>query len=263
MTLRESSSDFPSLQPINLPFGLGLVHPLTADEVLAFITSDISGPKIIGNLNLHGLYMREKLPIFRQFCDTASVVIIDGWPVLMLAMISVRRRISVKRRVGSTDWVFPLIRKDPELKVVSVGGSHQSAKQLSMIVQSQTKRLTWHAFDGYDHVYCSEGVPLPLKKALSQADLVLVGMGMPLQEEWILQNLDVAPRAAFANVGGCLDYIAGVQPLAPRWMGMVGLEWLYRLVRNPRRLAGRYLGEPVKLLFAIAIRLARETRPKR
>ncbi|WP_258072339.1 WecB/TagA/CpsF family glycosyltransferase [Rathayibacter sp. AY1E9] len=48
--------------------------------------------------------------------------------------------------------------------------------------------------------------------------------------------------------GGCLDYIAGTQALAPRWMGALGVEWLFRLARDPRRLAARYLLEPLQLL---------------
>ncbi|WP_219813756.1 MULTISPECIES: WecB/TagA/CpsF family glycosyltransferase [unclassified Rathayibacter] len=60
--------------------------------------------------------------------------------------------------------------------------------------------------------------------------------------------------------GGCLDYIAGTQALAPRWMGALGVEWLFRLARDPRRLAARYLLEPLQLLRIV---LSGRSRAKR
>jgi N-acetylglucosaminyldiphosphoundecaprenol N-acetyl-beta-D-mannosaminyltransferase len=75
-------------------------------------------------------------------------------------------------------------------------------------------------------------------------DVVIVGMGMPRQEEWICRVLDRVPIAVFLPAGGYLDYQVGVQRRAPRWLGQIGLEWAYRLIHSPRRLGHRYLVEP-------------------
>jgi N-acetylglucosaminyldiphosphoundecaprenol N-acetyl-beta-D-mannosaminyltransferase len=78
--------------------------------------------------------------------------------------------------------------------------------------------------------------------------VLFVGMGMPRQEIWISQNLEDLPDCAIFSVGAAFDYEAGAQKSAPRWMGRMGIEWLYRLVRDPKRLYRRYCVEPWTLL---------------
>ena len=67
---------------------------------------------------------------------------------------------------------------------------------------------------------------------------------MPRQELWIVQNLAALPDAVILPVGAAFDYEAGAQKAAPRWMGPLGLEWLFRLAADPRRLFVRYCVEP-------------------
>ncbi|MCA1379196.1 WecB/TagA/CpsF family glycosyltransferase, partial [Bradyrhizobium sp. IC4060] len=81
--------------------------------------------------------------------------------------------------------------------------------------------------------------------------LILVGMGMPLQEAFLTRNLAQMPNAYIATVGGAVDYVAGAAKLSPRWLGRFGLEWAWRFAHDPLRLYGRYLIEPVKLASAI------------
>jgi N-acetylglucosaminyldiphosphoundecaprenol N-acetyl-beta-D-mannosaminyltransferase len=72
----------------------------------------------------------------------------------------------------------------------------------------------------------------------------MVGMGMPRQEVWVLENReDIDARALFC-CGALMDYVAGEIPTPPRWIGRLGFEWLYRLLSEPSRLWRRYLLEP-------------------
>jgi N-acetylglucosaminyldiphosphoundecaprenol N-acetyl-beta-D-mannosaminyltransferase len=82
-----------------------------------------------------------------------------------------------------------------------------------------------------------------------QPHILLVGMGMPLQEHWLIDMFDRIDANVLMNVGAIMDYFAGEIPTPPRWMGRVGLEWLYRLGSEPRRLWQRYLVEPWLLLW--------------
>jgi N-acetylglucosaminyldiphosphoundecaprenol N-acetyl-beta-D-mannosaminyltransferase len=75
----------------------------------------------------------------------------------------------------------------------------------------------------------------------SQPDVVLVGLGAPKQELFIDQVRRELSPAVLVAVGAGIDFAAGVLPRAPRWMSLSGLEWLYRLAREPRRLFTRYL----------------------
>ena len=72
-------------------------------------------------------------------------------------------------------------------------------------------------------------------------DVVWVGLGMPKQELWMVRNRDLLPGVALVGVGAAFDFIAGTKKQAPAWMQRAGLEWLHRLLHEPRRLWRRYL----------------------
>ena len=74
----------------------------------------------------------------------------------------------------------------------------------------------------------------------SGASIVLVGLGCPRQETWVFENRDLLPLPLLA-VGAAFDFHAGIVPQAPEWMQRRGLEWLFRLAREPRRLFHRYV----------------------
>jgi hypothetical protein len=75
----------------------------------------------------------------------------------------------------------------------------------------------------------------------TRPDFVWVGLGMPKQEKWMAAHLGRVEATALIGVGAAFDFHAGTKPRAPRWMQHSGLEWLFRLASEPRRLAGRYL----------------------
>jgi N-acetylglucosaminyldiphosphoundecaprenol N-acetyl-beta-D-mannosaminyltransferase len=90
----------------------------------------------------------------------------------------------------------------------------------------------------------------------AKADIVLVAFGAPAQELWGQRNLAVSGAAVGIGVGGTLDYLAGRARRAPAWMRRVGLEWLFRLVTQPRR-ARRMAVLPLFLLLVIRQRVLR------
>ncbi len=75
----------------------------------------------------------------------------------------------------------------------------------------------------------------------SGADVLLVALGHPKQDKWIARNRKRLPVSVAIGVGCTFDLIAGRRSRAPRWMRRSGLEWLFRLVHEPRRLGLRYL----------------------
>ncbi len=74
----------------------------------------------------------------------------------------------------------------------------------------------------------------------SGARFIFVGLGCPKQERWMVEHRERIP-AVLLGVGAAFDFLAGTKPQAPRWMMSCGLEWLFRLASEPRRLAGRYI----------------------
>jgi len=89
----------------------------------------------------------------------------------------------------------------------------------------------------------------------AKPDILLVALGCPLQERWTLDHLDGLDVPLIFAVGALLDFMSGHQVRAPRWFTRMGIEWAYRLCREPRRLAYRYTVEIAaffRLVFADA-----------
>ena len=70
----------------------------------------------------------------------------------------------------------------------------------------------------------------------SKADIVFVALGSPKQEYWITENMNKVNAKIFQGVGGSFDVFSGNIKRAPKWMQKIGLEWLYRLIKEPKRI---------------------------
>lgn len=92
----------------------------------------------------------------------------------------------------------------------------------------------------------------------SGANVVWVGLGMPKQEQWMHRVSGELPGVALVGVGAAFDFLAGTVSQAPEWMQRSGLEWLYRLSREPRRLWRRYLWNNPTFLVLMARQLMTE-----
>lgn len=90
----------------------------------------------------------------------------------------------------------------------------------------------------------------------SQADVVWVSLGAPRQELWMARNRSHLRAPLLCGVGAAFDFLSGAKPQAPRWLRHLGLEWAFRLLSEPRRLAGRYLRTLPRFM---ALALAEET----
>ena len=79
-----------------------------------------------------------------------------------------------------------------------------------------------------------------------------VALGAPKQERWILANRDQLPEVrVFFGIGATVDFEAGLVPRAPTWMSRNGLEWFWRLAREPRRLWKRYLVDDLPFFWLL------------
>lgn len=78
----------------------------------------------------------------------------------------------------------------------------------------------------------------------SRADIIWVGLGSPRQELWMHTHRAALPGQTLVGVGAAFDFLSGNKPQAPRWMQRSGLEWLFRLISEPRRLWRRYIRYP-------------------
>jgi N-acetylglucosaminyldiphosphoundecaprenol N-acetyl-beta-D-mannosaminyltransferase len=230
-------------------FGAKLT-PATASEVANIVTEPTNRPTLILNHNLHSLYLSEKFTWFRQLYADAAVVLIDGWPILRLAVSTTGTRYGNEFRIGSTDWLAQLVRSAPgaELRIYLLGGSKESNSAAQRQMRRDLSNADISGRDGYFDATSPDEVAGVIDALRAfKPDLVLVGMGMPRQERFLRDHRTALPAAYYATVGGAIDYVGGTNKLAPRFLGRIGLEWFRR-----------YCIEPFQL---IALRVVRDIRP--
>jgi N-acetylglucosaminyldiphosphoundecaprenol N-acetyl-beta-D-mannosaminyltransferase len=97
----------------------------------------------------------------------------------------------------------------------------------------------------------------------SRADVVWIGIGVPKQEKWMVKMRERLNAPVLIGVGAAFDFHAGLVPQAPRWLQQAGLEWAYRLSREPRRLWRRYLRYNPRFVAAFGRQLIAHWRAER
>jgi N-acetylglucosaminyldiphosphoundecaprenol N-acetyl-beta-D-mannosaminyltransferase len=227
------------------------VDPLAIPELNARIAGAIARGErlVVGGHNAHSVYLYHRDPAMRAFHARADVVRIDGMPLLLFARF-LGCRLRREQRVTYMDWLNPLLSeaRDRDWRLFYLGGRPGVAESAAERLRAEFPGLVVETRHGY--IDSSEQDE---RSALDQINsfrpqVLMVGMGMPRQEHWIVANLERLRANAILAVGACFDYVAGAIPTPPRWMGRTGLEWLYRLLSEPGRLWRRYLVEPWWLL---------------
>lgn len=162
-----------------------------------------------------------------------------------------------KDNVNGTD-LFPLICRDAVdsgIKLALLGAHPGIAQRCADNMSSQFPGLNivW-THDGY----FSADDESEVIKAINDSDaqILLVAMGVPMQEFWIARNADKLRVPVLLGVGALFDFYSGAMPRAPQWMRQLGLEWLFRFIMEPRRMFVRYIaGNPVFIMRVLWRRL--------
>ncbi|MGQ9669926.1 MAG: WecB/TagA/CpsF family glycosyltransferase [Desulfosoma sp.] len=231
------------------------VHALTTEQLTAWVVKAVEERRkvIVGNHNLHSVYLYYHHPRFRAFCDAASVIHVDGMSLVLLAkLLGVPLR--AEHRTTYVDWIVPLMQTAAQkgYRVFHLGGRPGVGEKAAGVLRRSAPGLQIQTHHGYFDTKGPENEAVLYILADYQPHILMVGMGMPRQEAWILDNIQALPTHVILNSGACFDFVAGVVPMPPRWMGRLGLEWLYRLLSEPRRLWKRYLVEPFYLTGLVA-----------
>jgi N-acetylglucosaminyldiphosphoundecaprenol N-acetyl-beta-D-mannosaminyltransferase len=201
----------------------------------------------VANHNLHSVYIYHHDHKMREFYANAHYTHIDGMPLVLLGKL-LGFPLKHEQRVTYADWIWSLMAQ-AELnnwRVFYIGSKPGVAESGAAILRSKFPDLQIATSHGYIDTHQDSLENLAALKAINSYEphILMVGMGMPRQEYWILDNFDRIQANAILPSGACIDYVAGVIPTPPRWMGRFGLEWLYRLLSEPKRLWRRYLIEP-------------------
>ncbi len=236
------------------------VHRLTAAGIVKIISrSVLNGERrIIANHNLHSIYIYHHNREMRSFYDIADYVFIDGMSLVLAGRLA-GHPLGRDDRLTSLDWMVPVLSSAERQgwRIFYLGSRPGIAEKGAGILRSRHPGLNICASHGYfDAMPWSEDNQRTIERINAyRPHILMAGMGMPRQELWLLHNCRKLNANVILSMGAYMDYIAGAVPTPPRWMGKAGLEWLYRLLSEPRRLWRRYLLEP----WFIARMLLRES----
>lgn len=213
--------------------------------------------RIIANHNLHSIYLQRRDAKLRAFYARAHLVHVDGMSIIFagrLLGLPLRR----EHRVTYVDWIDPLLAtaSGQGWRVMYVGANGSVGDRGAAALRRRHPGLVLETLHGFfDPAPDGDENRAVVRHIQAFAPhLLMVGMGMPRQEHWILDNLERLPPCVVLTAGAAITYAAGSVPTPPRWAGAYGLEWAFRLLAEPRRLWRRYLLEP---WFVLAL-LARE-----
>jgi N-acetylglucosaminyldiphosphoundecaprenol N-acetyl-beta-D-mannosaminyltransferase len=216
-------------------------------EVLVFIEETVrkQDRAIISYVNIYALNLCFEHEWFRNFINACHLVFCDGYGVNLGARLIGKK---LNYRFTPPDWIELVCEYAVKhsIPMYFLGAQPGVSALAAETLIKKFPGLQIHTHHGYFDHFGAENDQVLAHIRESGANIILVGMGMPLQEKWIRNNFQELPDAnIFLPVGAMFDYISELLPRGPRWLTDNGFEWLTRLVIEPRRLWRRYLiGNP-------------------
>ncbi|TAK35286.1 MAG: glycosyltransferase [Chloroflexota bacterium] len=212
------------------------VDDVTYGEALEFSRRFIrSGkPHLLVTVNTEFVVSAQKDARFRDVINTAALSVPDGGGLLLAGRIF---GFPLREQVRGTDLA------DRLAELCALEGHRLFLLGAAEGVAAEAGRRLSTKYPGLQVAGTYGGSPDPGRDAemvarvrqAGRVDVLLVAYGAPAQELWIARNLERLGTPVAMGVGGVFDYFSGRVPRAPKWMRDLGLEWLYRLVRQPWR----------------------------
>jgi len=227
------------------------IDNLTMDEVLTIVQDQIAqgGFHQIATANVDFLVNSVRDDELRETLNRCDVVLADGMPLVWASGFLGR---SLKERVAGADLVPNLARLSSEhgYRMFMLGADEKSSAGAARWMQNKYPGVcisdrycpTFRPLEEMDH----EEILGRIETA--KPDILLVAFGNPKQEKWIAMHRNRLRVPVCIGVGGSFEFLSGRIRRAPVWMQCNGLEWLYRMIQEPSRLAKRYINNAAGLV---------------
>lgn len=234
-------------------------HKLTVHELIEYIIEAASFEKktVVGHVNVRAMNFAYQMSWYRDFFNNADLVFCDGFGVLLGAKI-LGYSVQSQHRMTCPDYIenFALACEKQDVSLFLLAGKPGVVDNTITNLQSIAPKLRVQGHHGHFEKSGAENNFVIQKINEFKPDVLYIGFGMPLQERWILDNLNRIETRVFLPLGACLDFYTNTVYRGPRWMTNYGFEWLTRLITQPSHLWERYiLGNPLFLYRVLRQRI--------
>lgn len=227
------------------------VNNISMDETLYEICRFIEEKRksYIVAINVDVVIKIEKDEYLKKITNEASLTLVDGKPLLWIAKW---HNHPVKAKVSGSDLVPALckIAANKGYSIFIIGGAEGVAEKAKENIENEYSDIK--IVGTYSPPFGFEKDEEEIKKinymiSSVHPDLVIACFGCPKQEKWVYENYKKYDAFVSVCAGATVDFLAGNIKRAPKWMSNHGLEWLYRITQDPKRLVKRYLIDDVKI----------------
>ncbi len=204
--------------------------------------------KRVSYVNAHVINQSFDIPDLRRSLLASDLVYCDGYGVRLAAKAI---GLPVPHRMTGADWIWGVaaLCEEKGRSIYLLGSEPGASAEAAAALKRWYPRLrvsgTHHGFFEDDSPHAERVVEHINEQ---KPDILLVGMGTPRQEVWVEDNFERIDAGVLWTIGALFDYVSGRTPRAPHWVADRGMEWVFRLLVEPRRMWRRYLvGNPVFL----------------
>lgn len=244
--------------------GRATIDNLTFEEAIGMVAELVARRRggTVLTPNVDHVVLLEDDARLREAYASASLVLADGMPVVWASRLL---GTPLREKISGSDLMRPLLQRAAAegWSVYLIGGAEGVAARAAEVMKREAVGLRVAGIDarsidldGDDPAHSA----LVAGVTAARPDLILLALGCPKQEI-VMQRIAAAVRPAVCiGVGAGLDFVAGTLPRAPRWVSSSGLEWLYRLAQEPRRLWRRYLLRDPRFALILLRQLSKRSR---
>lgn len=241
-------------------------HKLTVTDLINYVVeaAKLDKKTTVGNVNVRAMNFACEFPWYREFINNCDLVFCDGFGVLLGAKLQGYALESV-HRMTCPDYIesLALACAKQDVSLFLLAGKPGVVDQAIAKLKAIAPNLKIQGHHGYFEKSGKENDAVIDQINQFKPGVLYIGFGMPLQERWILDNINRIDARVFLPLGACLDFYTGNVYRGPRWMTDRGLEWLTRLFTEPQRLWERYVvGNPLFFYRILRQQITQKTRAR-
>ncbi len=248
-----TAASSPASPPVSRIWGIDF-HAVDMDETTDYLEQIIRArtPECAVTANLNYAMLCDRHPRLAEFTRRAALVLCDGMPILWRSKLTTQ---PLPERVAGSDLIYRLAERCASrgFSIYLYGAADGVAAKAADALRALYPKLRIAGVQSPPFHGCSSAeIQVSLSRIKqSKPDVLLVALGQPKGEYWIEENRAELQVPLCIQLGATFDFVAGNIQRAPVGWQKIGMEWCYRMIRDPKRLGPRYLRNILFLMKAV------------